>query len=233
MTRSGAFDAVFFDCDSTLSRVEGIDELARRIGVEDEIAPLTAAAMSGRLPLDAVYAERLAIVRPDRAAVAWLGGRYIEEMVPGARETVSTLHALGKAVYILSGGLQQALEQIARALCIPFERVHAVPLHFDRSGSYCGFDTSSPLCRAEGKAVLCRELGARYRSIAMVGDGMTDLAAQSAGAYVVGFGGVARREAVAQGADRFVTEPDLTATLEALLTEEERRAVPTSPRRAQ
>jgi phosphoserine phosphatase len=39
-----SFAAVCFDCDSTLSRIEGIDELARRAGLEQEIAPLTDAA---------------------------------------------------------------------------------------------------------------------------------------------------------------------------------------------
>ena len=39
------FDRIFFDCDSTLSRVEGIDELAQRVGLIEAIAPLTRAAM--------------------------------------------------------------------------------------------------------------------------------------------------------------------------------------------
>ena len=73
------FSAICFDCDGTLTRIEGIDELARRSGQEDAIAPLTAAAMEGSLSLEEVYAKRLAVVRPDRDALAWLGQRYVEE----------------------------------------------------------------------------------------------------------------------------------------------------------
>ena len=82
------FDAVCFDCDSTLSRIEGIDELAARSGLGSEVSHLTEAAMNGLISIDTVYAQRLAMVSPDRAAVAWLGERYVQELVPGARETV-------------------------------------------------------------------------------------------------------------------------------------------------
>ena len=80
---------------------------------KDEVALLTEAAMSGSLPIDAVYAERLSIVRPSREAVAWLGERYVQELVPGAMETVGALRSLGKDVYVLSGGLLPAVRQLA------------------------------------------------------------------------------------------------------------------------
>src|SRR5262249_59435785 len=86
------FDAVCFDCDSTLTRIEGIDELASRRGLKQEVSRLTEAAMNGSLTIDAVYAERLSIVSPDQAAVAWLGERYVQELVPGAKRTVAPLH---------------------------------------------------------------------------------------------------------------------------------------------
>ena len=39
------FDFVFFDCDSTLSSIEGIDELARQKGKFNQVKQLTDAAM--------------------------------------------------------------------------------------------------------------------------------------------------------------------------------------------
>lgn len=219
------FDAVCFDCDGTLSRIEGIDELALRCGRKQEVSRLTEAAMNGDLSIDAVYAERLSMVRPDRAAVAWLGERYVQELVPGAKQTVESLHRLGKAVFVISGGLLPAVLHLGRSLAIPDAHVHAVPVHFDESGGYRGFDPTSPLSRADGKAIVCKRLAALHGAVAMVGDGVTDLAAKSGGAYVVGFGGVTHRELVAKGADCYITRPDLTATLEPLLTEDERRVL--------
>jgi len=212
-----SFDVVCFDCDSTLSRIEGIDELARRTGVEAEVAPLTAAAMAGSLSLDAVYAKRLSLVRPDRATIAWLGQRYVDEMVPGARETIMALHRAGKPVHIVSGGLRPALEPLARALEIPASRVHAVDLTFADDGAYRDFDRGSPLSRQDGKATVCRALATSGQSVALVGDGASDLSAREAGVFVVGFGGVTRREAVEKGADAFIAGPDLTAALDTLL----------------
>ena len=113
MARRPRFDAVCFDCDSTLTRIEGIDELARRARREAEIASLTEAAMNGAIPLEAVYAKRLDLVRPDHAALAWLAERYADEMVSGAAETIATLRRHGKAVYVVTSGLLQAVASLA------------------------------------------------------------------------------------------------------------------------
>ncbi len=223
MTHQRKFDAVCFDCDSTLSRIEGIDELAARRGLKQEVARLTEAAMEGSLPIEAVYAERLSIVSPDRASVAWLGELYVQELVPGAKRTVESLQRLGKAVYLVSGGLLPAVRHLGRSLAIPDAHHYAVPIHFDGAGAYRGFDTNSVLARADGKAIVCRQLAGRHGAVAMVGDGMTDLSARMGGAYVVGFGGVAYREQVARGADVYLESPDLSAILDLLLNEEERR----------
>jgi phosphoserine phosphatase len=221
MGRKRAFDIVCFDCDSTLSRIEGIDELARRAGVEDEVAPLTAAAMVGAISLDSIYARRLSAVHPDRASIEWLGRRYIEEMVPGAPETIAALNRAGTSVHIVSGGLRPAIEPLASVLDIPAAHVHAVDVVFEDDGTYRDFDRRSPLVHPDGKAVVCRSLAASRHSIALVGDGATDLTARKSGVFVIGFGGVARREALVKDADVFVAGPDLTAALDALLGAEE------------
>jgi phosphoserine phosphatase len=211
------FDIVCFDCDSTLSRIEGIDELAKRAGVEGEVEPLTAAAMAGILSLDAVYAQRLSVVRPDRESIEWLGQRYVEEMVPGARETIMALNRAGKPVHIVSGGLRHAIEPLAQVLKIPASHIHAVDLIFADDGTYRDFDHGSPLSRQDGKAIVCHALTASQHSVALVGDGASDLVAREVGVFVVGFGGVERREAMEKGADAFVAGPDLTAVLNTLL----------------
>jgi phosphoserine phosphatase len=221
MIQPRRFDAVCFDCDSTLSRIEGIDELARRAGYEAEIASLTEAAMNGDVPLEEIYGKRLDIVRPDNAALAWLAERYVEEMVSGAVETIATLRQHGKAVYVVTSGLFQPVTKFASTLGFAPSEVHAVKVHLDAAGAYQGFDASSPLCCSDGKAIVCRGIAATYGNVAMVGDGVTDLAARTGGAYVVGYGGVAHREVMLQGADCYIAALPLTATLPALLAEEE------------
>ena len=221
MTAPTKFDAVCFDCDSTLSRLEGIDELAVRAGCVSEVEPLTAAAMDGTLSIEQVYARRIALIRPDRAAIDWVGERYIADLVPGARETIAMLQRLGKSVHVVSGGLLQPVRHLALALGVPSANVHAVEVTFDANGAYRGFDETSPLTTANGKATVVREIAARFGRTALVGDGVTDLRAREGGAFVVGFGGVAARPAVIAGADAFVHGPSLLDVLPALLTPEE------------
>ena len=48
---SRGYDFIFFDCDSTLSTIEGIDELARMKGKFDEVKSMTDAAMEGEVYL--------------------------------------------------------------------------------------------------------------------------------------------------------------------------------------
>ena len=212
MGRAARIEVVAFDCDSTLSTLEGIDELARRAGVADRIAALTAAAMEGQLPVEEVYARRLDLVRPGARDLAWLGDRYCETLVPGARELVAALAAEGRDVHIVSGGVRQAVLPLAAALGLAPERVHAVAVHLDGAGRFAGWDTTAPTARSGGKADVVRTI-ARGRPVVLVGDGVTDLEAQAAGARVIGFGGVAARERVRVGADAYVTDASLLPVL--------------------
>lgn len=205
--------AILFDCDSTLSTIEGIDVLAERAGVTEQVVPLTTAAMEGRLPLEAAYGARLQLIRPNRAELDWLGREYIATLVPGAAETLATLHARGWQVHVVSGGIRQGVLALAEHLGVPGERVHAVDLRFDANGHYAGFDEASPLARSGGKAEICRLVLRQAESAVMVGDGVTDLEAAQAGAVVIGFGGVVRRERVAAQAHHFVDSPDLRGVL--------------------
>jgi len=183
--------------------------------------------MEGGLPLEEVYRRRLELIRPSRVDVAWLGEEYLAARVAGADETVAALHALGREVHIVSGGIRQAVLTLARVLAIPVERVHAVDLLFGDVGEYRDFDAASPLARSGGKAEICRQVLARTGSAVLVGDGVTDLEAAEAGVPVIGFGGVVRREIVAEQASAYVEAPTLTAVLDLLLTPAERARVRT------
>lgn len=210
------YDAVCFDFDSTLTQLEGIDELAKRAGVEATIAPLTVAAMEGSIPLDRVYGKRLEIVRPGRDDVDWLAQRYIDAIVPGVDETLAALRQAGVSVHIVSGGLRAAILPFAARCAIPDANVHAVDMTFRADASFGDFDRASPLTLPNGKAVVCSTLRKSYPRLALVGDGITDVAARNGGAIVIGFGGVVERAAVRAGANHFVLGSNLTGVLACL-----------------
>lgn len=200
MRRLRRVQTVVFDCDSTLSALEGIDELAQEH--REEIAQLTDAAMRGELALEQVYGRRLELVRPTLAQVQALGQRYIELLVPDAREVVRALRDERIQVRIMSGGLRPAVLALGERLGLEERHVAAVDLHFDGGGAYAGFDTSSPLARAGGKRELLRIWRREVPApVMMVGDGATDLEARDVADVFVAYAGVAARAPVIAAAD--------------------------------
>jgi phosphoserine phosphatase len=208
-----SFDVICFDCDSTLSKIEGIDELARRVGLGEEMSKLTELAMNGIVPLEAVYERRLSLIRPDQAGIDWLADLYIAEIVDGVKDVFAALLAQDKTVHIISGGLRQAILPLADYLGLPESHVHAVNIYFNEDGSYRDYELDSPLARTGGKAVVVGSLKGQG-SLVMIGDGKTDLEAKQAGATVLGFGGVVDRAIVRELADFYTTEPSLLSVLE-------------------
>jgi len=222
------FQRVIFDCDSTLTAVEGIDELASLKGQSEHIAELTRRAMDGLVPLEEVYSARLELLRPTRAELTRVGRIYRRRLVPEAAETVAALHAAGVEVFIVSGGLKAAVIDLAGYLKIPAANVFAVEVEMDPfqgqwwnymrhrySGNpderYLAF-APSPLAESSGKITVVGTLAKGVRAM-MVGDGSTDLATRDTAKLFVGFGGIARRQAVVDGADVFVEGPGLAAIL--------------------
>jgi len=194
------FGSVVFDCDSTLSAVEGIDELAG--GARAQIEALTDAAMRGEVPLQDVYGRRLELARPSRERVAALGRRYVEALVPGARDAVRALCAGGVQVRVVSGGLLPAVLVLTRELGLSDDDVAAVAIHFGDEGAYAGYEADSPLTRSDGKATVLRTwLPGLPGPVLMVGDGITDLEARPPADMFAAFTGVVARERVVAAAD--------------------------------
>jgi len=218
-------EIVVFDCDSTLTTIEGIDTLANRAGVENESRLLTNAAMAGELSLAEAYAKRMELVKPSKADIYWLGKEYINNQTTDSHSIVSLLQKLDKEVHIVSGGLMPAVMMLAETLSVPVKNVHAVDIYFTESQEYAGFDNNSPLTSNGGKGLIGRKLKEYDKKIIMVGDGITDLEMQSIGIKVIGYGGVVSREIVKEKADIFVEDKSLLAVLDFILTEEERQCL--------
>jgi phosphoserine phosphatase len=199
---------VVFDADSTLVGIEGIDWLAglRPPEVAAQIARRTEEAMSGALPLERVYGERLAAVAPTADELEQLGRAYVAATAPGARECVASLHGAGVRVLIVSGGLRPPLLALATYLGVAAVDVHGVEVSHAADGAYTGFDTASLLAQQHGKAALVKLLERSHgvaRPLVAVGDGSTDAAMRTAGVAdaFVAYTGFVTRESVVRTAD--------------------------------
>jgi phosphoserine phosphatase len=232
------FDFVFFDCDSTLSRIEGIDELARQKSKFNQIKKLTDAAMDGEVHLQSVYDRRLELLSPTRSEIQELERQYRQTVVPDAAEVIKALQQVGKETFIVSGGLLAAVRPFGRWLGIPGQNIRAVDVHYNiLSGQWWDYQQDrwgqrpdveymdpqkTPLIESHGKAKVIRELlSARSGRSMLIGDGVSDLVARPAVELVVGFGGVVTRHRVATEAEIFIKANSLAPVLPLALSKDE------------
>ena len=206
MTR---FNSIIFDVDSTLSGLEGIDWLAAQRGPEVAAwsVGLTEKAMQGEIPIEAVYSERMRMVKPTLSEIQELGKVYVEKMATGAVETIAELRAQDVEVIIVSGGLREAILPLARELGVDEKKLYAVSVFFGEHGEYAGFDDASLLTRQTGKRTTVGQMRLKGPILA-VGDGMTDLEMKSVVQGFVAFTGFTRREAVVSQADYVIENFD-------------------------
>jgi phosphoserine phosphatase len=198
---------ICFDCDSTLSSIEGIDELARLRGPDAyaRVEALTSDAMNGLIRMEDIFGRRMEIVRPGAAEAAAVGRRYIETVEPTAKATLALLSRAGWTPVIISGGFRQTIRPLADFLGI--SRVEAVDLYFSGDGDYRGYASDYPSTRSGGKGEVIDGLRAEFspERVVMVGDGVSDLETSSRVDLFVGYGGFVARDKVRREARAFVT----------------------------
>lgn len=206
------YDIVVFDCDSTLTEIEGIDLLAKRAGKEKEVKVLTEKAMNGKVEFKEVFHRRLNLIRPKKTDLDWLYKQYIKYQIKDAKEVIRLLHKAGKRVYVVTAGYEDPVKKFATYLGVPKENIFAVELKFDENGYYLGYNAKNVLTKSTGKRKVLQKIS-RLGSVIFVGDGATDLEAKNVVDLFVGFGGVVSRSIVQKNADVFINLKTLSPVL--------------------
>ncbi|MGD8454891.1 MAG: hypothetical protein PVF83_00810 [Anaerolineales bacterium] len=225
------FNNVIFDCDSTLSTIEGIDELARITGNDQDIAYLTKKAMEGDIPLESVYGKRLKTVNPTQDQVRQIAKIYRDNVVPDAKEVIHALQTLGLNVFIVSGGLIQPILDFGVWLGVPRDRIFAVDMEYDQlAGEWWRYweqpggrnskaqymvHEANPLAGSGGKN---RIIASKIRKVhegrtMLVGDGRSDLEAGPKVDLFIGFGGAVYRTRVAEESPVYIHKLSLASVL--------------------
>ncbi len=211
-----------FDCDSTLSAVEGIDELADAPEHQRQIADLTEQAMDGDIPLEEVYGRRLELVGPTRDEVRSVKSRYKANAVPDAQAVIAALHHLDTETWIVSGGLLEPVAEFATWLGVPADRVRAVETHFDPLDGDWWDGSTQPryadhgrceLTTTDGKAEVIRRSVTSGGRRLFVGDGVSDLAAADEVDLFAAYAGVVARPAVVDHAPVVITSESIAPVL--------------------
>lgn len=199
-------DAVCFDVDSTVCCDEAIDELAKFLGKSKEVSDITKSAMLGGANFRDALAKRLDIIRPSQNMIAQFIAKHPPRLTEHIEELIYKLHQLGKDVYLVSGGFDVIIQPVAERLNIPVENIYANSIKFYYDGTYAGFDKTRPTSNQDGKSRVVSLLKQTkgYRTVVMIGDGVTDLEACPPADAFIGFGGNQVRETVRDNSNWFV-----------------------------
>ena len=212
---------VIFDCDGTLSTIEGIDELAITNDVSAIVQRLTQEAM-GETGMSAdLYKKRLDLVKPSHQQLLDLGQDYINHQAPDVLEVINIFKRLNKSIYIISAGLLPSVTIFAKHLQIPQENVYAVDIKFDSTGNYLDFDRHSPMINQYGKREIVDKIKLAHSTTAFIGDGLSDYEVYDLVTRFVGYGGAYYRESIEKRCEFYIKDLSMAALLPLLLTENE------------
>lgn len=166
---------ICFDMDSTLIQAEVIDELARKHGVYDQVAAITAAAMRGEIDFKESFTRRCRLLKGLDVSVM----RDIAENLPfteGVDRMMYVLKKYGYKIAILSGGFTFFGEYIQRKYGIDY--VYANELEIDETGHLTG-NYVGEVVDGKRKAELLRLIAqvekVDIQQTIAVGDGANDL----------------------------------------------------------
>lgn len=166
---------VVMDMDSTLIRIEVIDELARAHGVHEQVSAITHRAMMGELDFDTSLRERVALLRGLDARVLFDLAAHLP-LMDGAETLLRVLKRLGYRTAVISGGFSHAAEALQKRLGIDFAWSNT--LEISPEGKLTG-QVLGQIVNAQRKADLlelfARREGVPLDQVIAIGDGANDL----------------------------------------------------------
>jgi phosphoserine phosphatase len=164
---------VVLDMDSTLIRIEVIDELARAAGVGPEVSRITERAMQGEMDYDESLRQRVALLKGLDVAVL---DRIAADLplTDGAETMVRVLKRLGYKIAVISGGFSRAADALKRRLGVDY----AYSNNLEVQGGKLTGRVVGPIVNAQKKAELLETIaqaeGVLLDQVIAVGDGAND-----------------------------------------------------------
>jgi len=166
---------VIMDMDSTLIRIEVIDELARLHGVVDKVSDITRRAMAGELDFEQSLRERVALLR----------GLSIEKVhalaadlpvTEGAVEMLSVLRKLGYKTGVISGGFTFAAYALKERLGLDYAYANELVVENGLLTGEVKQPVVSPQRKADLLDAIAQREGIALEQTIAIGDGANDLA---------------------------------------------------------
>jgi D-3-phosphoglycerate dehydrogenase len=179
---------IVIDFDSTFTKVEGLDELARialygnpkQAEIVGKIHEYTEKGMTGSISFADSLRERVALLSANKG--------HVEELVAFLKGKISDSFNRNKEfiqehagqIYIVSSGFKDFIVPVVNELGIPEENVFANTFNYDEEGNITGYDHHNLLSQDKGKVSLLQSLSLEGE-IFVIGDGYTDYELREAG----------------------------------------------------
>jgi phosphoserine phosphatase len=177
---------VIMDMDSTLIRIEVIDELARLHGVEDQVADITARAMAGELDYEQSLRERvglLAGLEYERA----LGLARDLPLTEGAEDLLRVLRTLGYRTGVISGGFTFAADALRERLGLDYAYANRLEVEGGALTGRVLDPVVTPQRKADLLSTIAQGEGVALEQTIAIGDGANDLAMLEAAGLGIAF----------------------------------------------
>ena len=167
------------DMDMTIVAAETLDEVARILGLGEQIASITKRAMHGEIDFNTALRERIAMLAGHPVQVFHDVAQSLS-FNPGAEQLLGAAKAAGVHTVLISGGFSQVAEPVARKL--GFDEVYCSQLELD--GEKLTGGLLEPIVNADHKCRVLQQraqaLGFTLRDCCAIGDGANDLPMLSA-----------------------------------------------------
>ena len=168
------FSLIVFDMDSTLINCEVIDELAREVNMQNEVAKITESAMRGELDFGESLHQRLSLLKGAPSSIL---SKVLDaiDYNPGAKRLISKLQSLGYKTAIISGGFSFFTEHIKNSLSIDYAFANVLEIS---NGILTGKIENCPLDGKMKNSVMKKlavDLNIDLRRVIVVGDGANDI----------------------------------------------------------
>ncbi|KAE9993397.1 hypothetical protein EG327_005384 [Venturia inaequalis] len=165
-----------FDMDSTLIQQEVIDEIARKIGVVDQVSSITERAMNGELDFTASLRERCALLKGVPTTV-FEEIKQLITLTNGVADLIKALKRLGYKTAVLSGGFTPVTSWQATQLGLDYNFANHLVVSDD--GTVLTGEVTGEIVNAEKKREHVRAIAAKegilLEQVLCVGDGANDL----------------------------------------------------------
>ena len=163
------------DMDSTLISIETIDEVARQVGLSNEVSFITEEAMQGELDFSESFKKRLSILKGVGTESFNEVYKNKMELNPGASELVKFLKSIKIKTALVSGGINFFAEKVSDVLGIDTYRANDVEIKNEAlTGKVIGAVVDAK-AKANYIEELCNYYGLSPKQVIAIGDGANDL----------------------------------------------------------